>query len=161
MSSISDIVGRVIELCETPAAGIDVHRAIEVGMPLVRNDPDMMDQLAREGLAKRIKDQATRIARQMEGESPDDGDQLDFFGKLRPRYALDTDGRRLKNTRDLTRIEFRRLITIREEQVAADMAHLKILRDAEDAVSLLWDFHPDLAFGQVMDLYLSQRSAAD
>lgn len=159
MSTLNDIIGQVIEACDAPE-GIDTHRAVDMAVPMVLADDDARDQIIREGLWKRIKDQATRAMRRMQADENVQDEQLDLFGKLRRRYALDVDGRRLKNTRDLSRMEFRRLIQIREKQVEDDVAHLKVLRDVEAAVSRVWDVLPDQPLGKVMDVYLVQRAAA-
>lgn len=160
MASLTDIVGRVIDSCDRPGLGIDLHRAIEMAVPLVMDDPEALGICVRHGLAKDIKDAATRATRSAESSSPD-GETLDLFGKLRARYAVDIEGRVLKNTRDLSRLEFQRLIAIREAQIVADQEHLTALRDAAITVSPLWDINPAMAFGHVVDLYRAARTAAE
>ena len=159
MSALNDIIGRVIDECDAPD-GIDTHRAVDIAFPLVIADEEARDQIIREGLWKRIKDQATRALRRLQADGNAQDEQLDLFGQLKRRYALDIDGRRIKNTADLSRLEFRRLIAIREQQIEQDTAHLKVLRDVESAVSLVWDILPDQSLGRVMAVYLAKREAA-
>lgn len=156
MSALNDIIGRVIEECDKPD-GIDTSRAVELAFPLVVADEEAREQIIREGLWKKIKDQATRALRRLHENGNAFDEQLDLFGKLKNRYALDIDGRRLKNTTELSRMELRRLITIREQQIEHDTAHLKVLRDVETAVSWVWDLVPDRTLGEVMKLYLAMR----
>jgi hypothetical protein len=159
LSALNDIIGRVIDECDAPD-GIDTHRAVDIAFPLVIADEEARDQIIREGLWKRIKDQATRALRRLQADGNAQDEQLDLFGQLKRRYALDIDGRRIKNTADLSRLEFRRLIAIREQQIEQDTAHLKVLRDVESAVSLVWDILPDQSLGRVMAVYLAKREAA-
>jgi len=98
--------------------------------------------------------------RDASAEDSEYDEQLDLFGKLRRRYTLDSDGNHLKNTRDLTRLELRGLIAIREDQIEPDLEHLNALRDTEIALSLVWDVRPELTLGQVMEMYLAEREAA-
>ena len=159
MSALNDIIGRVIDECDAPD-GIDTHRAVDMAFPLVAEDDEARDQLIREGLWKRIKDQATRALRKMQSDGNSRDEQLDLFGMLKHRYAIDVDGRKIKNTRDLSRLEFRRLIAIREQQIEQDTAHLKVLRNVDAAVSIVWDLLLDQPLGRVMDVYLAKREAA-
>ena len=159
MSALNDIIGRVIDECDAPD-GIDTHRAVDMAFPLVAEDDEARDQLIREGLWKRIKDQATRALRKIQSDGNSRDEQLDLFGMLKHRYAIDVDGRKIKNTRDLSRLEFRRLIAVREQQIEQDTAHLKVLRNVHAAVSIVWDLLPDQPLGRVMDVYLAKDDAA-
>ncbi|WP_374322870.1 hypothetical protein [Brevundimonas sp.] len=66
-------------------------------------------------------------------------------------YALDLDGRYVKNTVDMTRIEVRRAIEIRRGQIAADKARLTELENADRECAPHWDRHPDWTFGQALE----------
>lgn len=159
MSSLAEIVGRVVDACQTPDGSIVTADAVTMALPLVKEDAEACDTLLCEALSKRIKDAATRArAAAMDA----DGRQPSFWGdKLRPRYALDIEGRSLKNTNSLTRLEFERIRQIRRDQLAADAAALAVLDEAATALSPIWDLNPALSFGEVMQVYLSIRSAAD
>ena len=69
---------------------------------------------------------------------------------LRQAHALDTDGRIIKRTSDLTELEFRRIIEIREKQIADDGAYLEELKNAYRTCRPVWDEHPDWTFAQVV-----------
>lgn len=154
--SLNDIVGRVIELCDRNGA-IDTHKAVQTAFPLVIADDEATEQLVREGLAKRIKDAATKMNRQSEQAAS----QASFFGdKLRRRYALDTDGRVIKETEYMQRLEFERLIAIREKSIIDDTAHLDVLKRALVAVAPIWDRNPEYTYGQAERAFLAAELAA-
>jgi hypothetical protein len=58
-------------------------------------------------------------------------------------------------------MEFHGLIRMRAEQLAADEAHVEILRTVEKRLEMFWDLNPALTFGEVADLYLKAVGAAD
>lgn len=152
---LSDIVGRVIDVCKKDGR-IDTHRAIEAGLPLVLQDDDVRDKLIRDALGRAILAASTRISRASDGTK-----QSSFFGdKLRQGYALDIDGRMIKETDSLTLIEFDRLILIREKQITDDIAHLNVLREAKRQLSPIWDVHPDYTYGQAERAFLATETAA-
>jgi len=153
--SLSNIIGRVLELC--PANGaIDVHEAVQTAMPLVMADDEAMRQLLTEALGKRIKDAATSQMRR----AADVGVQPSFFGNLmRQAYALDIEGRQIKETSYLTRIEFERIIVIREKQLIADTTQLNVLRRARAALAPLWDMNPEYTYGEVERAFLQAVAA--
>jgi len=154
--SLNDIIGHIIELYDI-GNQIETHKAVQAAFPLVLADEEARDQIILEGLSKRIKDMATRAHR----KSDDDPDkQTSFFGdRLRQRYALDVDGRVIKDTDAMSRIEFERLIAIREKQMDADAAHLNVLKAAREALAPFWDAHPDYTYGQAEREYLRGRAA--
>ena len=154
--SLSDIVGRVIDLCDI-GGEIDMHKAVQTAFPLVLADAEARDQVIMEGLARRIKEVATRLRRK--GRDGAD-DQPSFFGdRLRRRYALDLDGRVVKDTDSMTRLEFERLISIREKQLLDDTTHLAVLREAREALGPIWDTHPEYTYGQAETYFLRGEAA--
>lgn len=158
--ALADIVGCVIERHDVPGRGINRQAAIETAVPLVMADTEALDQIVREGIGRRIKDLATK--RRRAAQSEDAGPEMpSLFGDLRPRYALDAEERFIKRTEDLTRVELRRCIQIRRQQLKADEAHVKAMEDAERLVARFWDAHPDMTFGEVTGLYLASRAAAE
>jgi hypothetical protein len=158
--ALSDIIGRVIELHDVPGRGINRQAAIEAAVPLVMEDAEVLGQVVRDGIGKRIKDMATKRRRAAQSEDGEPN-MPTLFGDLRVRYPLDDTERVIKRTEDLTRIELRHCIQVRRAQVKADEAHLKAMEDAERAVAPFWDANPGLTFGGVMALYLSSRAAAE
>lgn len=145
---LSDIVSKAIDETKDGDGSIRTHEAVKVGFPLVKGDDEAVDQCISEALAERIK-KAAQNEKNLDKariSGPDD-----LFG-LRTRHALDTDGRMLKATHALTRLEFERIRQIRRESLKADEAYLAKLDNAAAAVSPLWDAHPDMTFGEVCDL---------
>jgi hypothetical protein len=146
--ALSDIVSQVISDTKDSNGSVRTHDAVERGVPLVKEDDEAVDQCISEALSIRIKNVAlnerkkdkTRIS------GPDD-----LFG-LRGRHALDTDGRMLKATHALTRLEFERIRQIRRDSLRADEAYLAKLDNAAAVVSPVWDANPDLTFGEVCAL---------
>lgn len=154
--SLADIVQEAIAATERDKQ-IVTHAAVEYAFPIVRDDDEATDQCVREALSKRIKDAATRRDR---GSRDNDGDRQPLLFDLRPRHALDTDGRILKNTRAMTRIEFSRVREIRRKSIIADEAYLKQLDEAAAALSPIWDLYPALTFGEVEEIYRRDSGAA-
>ena len=146
--SLSDIVSKVIADTQDDDGSVNTHAAVTMGVPLVKEDEEAVDQCISEALAVRIKSKATREERNSR-ERPDG--HADLFG-LRGRHALDIEGRVLKATHALTRLEFERIRQIRRISLAADEAYLAKLDNAAAAVAPLWDIHPSLTFGEVCAL---------
>ena len=159
MSSLADIIGRAIEQHRGEDGSIPLHDAVETALPQARADDDACSTLLREALYKRIKDASTGAKRAAERK---DDRQHEFWGdKLQRRYVIDTNARFVKETDELTLIEFDRVIEIRERGIAADQAALSVLHEARDALAPMWREMSHLRFGQVMALYFAQRRAAE
>lgn len=114
--------------------------------------PEEMKECALRDITLQAKRMAQRGVKKV-AEAPTQA-SLPFPG-LRAGYAIDVDERCIKNTEDLTRLEFQRLISIREQQIEADRDHLSELRAAQRAVRPIWDAHPDWTFRQVSDAYMA------
>lgn len=156
MATLTDICDRLIELHDRPGLGIDVHAAVTAGVPLVMADAEAVEGAVKQALHKLIKDRATKQVRS-EG---DRRGQLMLFPDLRAAYALDVEGRTVKRTVDLSRLEFERLITVRAEQVVADTRHLEALRDARTKAAPMWDMHPAATFGEIVAMLAVAEQAA-
>jgi hypothetical protein len=63
-------------------------------------------------------------------------------------------------TSSLNKLQFVQAIRLRRKQLRADMKSIEELENAYDAVSLLWDRHPQMNFGQICRLYADERRAA-
>jgi len=157
---LSDIVHDLIEQYDRPGEGIDMHAATEAGVQLVKGDDETLDTLVRDALYKRIKDACTKARRRSENSDQNTAGQPALFD-LRARHALDTEGRYVKRTEDLTQFEFRRLIDIRRQQLEADKAYLDELEKAEAALRPIWERHPELTYGQAEQAYIASRTAAE
>jgi hypothetical protein len=147
--SLSDIVLQVIDETKDADGSIPTQKAVTLGLPLVKRDGEAVDQCIKEALSIRIKNVATRERNKEKGSAP--SDMEDLFG-LRPRHALDIEGRVLKATHALTRLDFERIRQIRRESLLADAAYLKKLDDAAAALSGIWDDHPALTYGEACAL---------
>lgn len=157
MSRLTDIVSEVIAASQDSEGSLnDRHRAISLGVPLVKEDAEAVDQCIAEALGKRIKDAMTR-APSVAASAPDR--QVNLFD-LRPAHALDTEGRVIKTTRALSRLEFERIRQIRRDQIANDAAYLKRLDEAAVALGPIWDANPALNYGEAEDLFRLARGAA-
>jgi len=155
MSRLTDIVSEVIASTQDAEGSINTGVAVTKGVPLVKADAEAVDQCISEALAKRIKDAATR-ARKAAEDAPDA--QPDLFD-LRPRHALDIEGRTLKSTHALSRLEFERIRQIRRDSLASDEAYLARLDNAASALAPIWDAYPALTYGEACDLLRESRAA--
>lgn len=155
MSRLTDIVSQVVASAQDAEGSIDSHAAVTMGVPLVKADDEAVDQCISEALAKRIKDAATRVSKAA-NDAPDS--QSDLF-ELRPRHALDIEGRTLKSTRALSRLEFERIRQIRRESLANDAAYLARLDNAASTLAPIWDAQPALTYGEACDLLRQSRAA--
>lgn len=154
--SLNDIIGRAVELCQR-AGSVDVHRVVNTALPFVMDDDETRDMLVRDALGRRVKDSLTKLSR----AAGDEVKQASFFGDhLRRRYALDLEGRVIKETEFLSRFEFERIISIREKQIVADMAHLEVLKRARDALAPIWDRNPTYTYGEAEAAFLAAERAA-
>ena len=154
MTELSDIVRQVT--AEQTGSTIITAKAVTAGLPLVLANPEATEQAVIETLRRRVRDSVTRLSRT---ETKRVSKQASFFGHLRDMYAIDVEERVLKETTSLTRLEFRRIIAIRRDQIVADQAHMDLLVRAETELAPLWDAYPDLTFGEVEKLYIQRRGS--
>jgi len=153
--SLADIAQKAIGATELNEQSI-THAADEYALRIVRSDDEATDQCIREALSKRIKDTATRRDR---GGGGSDKDRQALLFDLRPRHALDTEGRVLKDTRAMIRIEFNRVREIRRKSIADDAAYLEQLDRAAAALGPIWDLYPALTFGEAEEIYRRDTGA--
>lgn len=154
----NDIIGKLIQEYDLPGQGIDMEAAASAGVEMVKADDEIADQLIHDAIWKRIKDAATKAKKQ--AETTDENSQPTLFN-VRPRHAIDTEGRVVKRTEDLSRFEWKRIIQIRWDQVQADQAYLNELMKADAALSPIWDEHPDYTYGEAEAAYAASRVAAE
>lgn len=146
MSRLNDRINAVLEEARRVTGRVDLHTAVEAVRPSLTEEES--DQLLGEALHRRAKECATRGLAALRARSSGAQSELPF--KLHTAYALDLDGRYVKQTMDMTRVEVRRAIQIREDQLAADAAHLNELKLAERASAPVWDANPSWTFGRVL-----------
>lgn len=152
--ALTNIIHKVIEKCEIDGE-LTQEKAVGAGVPLVMADPDAVDECVRETVWRRVNTMTKRLRHRIMPAPR----QAELFPGLRTHYAVDTDGRVLKQTGLLTRLEFERVISIREKQVADDTTHLEVLRQARRQLQRLWDANPALNFGAVETLFRRSQAA--
>ena len=154
---LNDIVGQAIEATRKNGR-IVLHDAVEFAVPRIKADPEALDRVIRDGLSRQIKTQYTK---EIDAVSKEQSGQSSLpFDRVRRAYALDLNGRELKETEHMVRIEWQRIRAIRRQQIVNDMAHLKDLDDADLLLAPLWDANPALTYGEVKALWILRKPAA-
>jgi hypothetical protein len=153
MSALTNICREAFTQCEVYRQGISTDKAVEVALPRVMADPEALRHAARIGVDKTVTDMATRQRRKERDKG--EGDQFEMFEEfgLRQRYAIDTDGRKLKYTGWLTLMDFMRIIQMRRDQLLADQNHLGALEKTLERLRPIWEAKPHLMFDEVALLY--------
>lgn len=143
--SLNKIIADATEANEVDGV-INRHAAINDAVPQILADADMTEMCVRGHASKMIANNVRSRKRDRDGT---DNRQTSFFG-LRDDHVLPDDGEgQIKRTSALSRPEFASLISVRQQQVNADLAYLSKLRDAEMQTRAIWDRHPDWTWGQV------------
>ncbi len=155
MTALSDIIAEATETHQENGVVLR-HDALQAAFVRIKDEPELAEICIKADLGRRIKMSATRTARKLGDGEPR---QASLFG-LRPAYALDDDAHNVKQTDDLTLREFDSLITLRQQQVTADMNQLTKLRTARRETAEIWTRHPDWVWHQVENAYSSQRRRA-
>lgn len=156
MSRLNDRISAAIEAARDETGRVDLHVAIGAVKPTLTDEDK--ERLIDDSLHRRAKTCATRGRAELKARASQSQADLPF--ELQAAYALDLDGRYVKQTIDLTRVEVRRLIQIREEQATADAVHLNELKRAEREAGPIWDAHPDWVFGQVLNAVVQRALKA-
>jgi hypothetical protein len=147
--ALSSIIGEVLQRFHKNGR-INTDNAIKSAKKLVRKDDEAVEDCIDDAVSRRITNAATRAKRAKSGQ-----DQPSFFGdELRQSYAVDTEGREIVDTDFLSRLQFNRLISIREKQFIDDRRHLDVLRRANRMLSPIWDRMPGATYGEVEREYL-------
>lgn len=153
MLRLSDVISKAVNSVNI-GGRIDTKDAVSEAKSHL--DGDMRDLLVVEALSKRIKQAVCKLRR---NETKVVSAQHSFsFPDLRYAYALDIDGQYIKDTDQLSQLEFCRLIEIREKQLADDSAHLAVLRKAYDSVLPFWE--TEMVFGEVESAYRQAQDQA-
>lgn len=154
MSRLSDVIGHVVEVGTDGFGRLDVHSAVALAVEMI--DDEDRNTLVEEALGKRIKDAATKAKRAAANAASSQGA---LFADVRRAHALDTDGRIVKLTDEMTELEFKRVIEIRRKQIADDIAYLDVLEHAYLQVQPVWRAHPDETFGEVCRRFAESAAA--
>jgi len=152
MSALTDICREAYVECEVYREGVSTAKAVDAAMPRVMADPVALENAARIGVDRTVTEIATR---QKRADRKKGGGQFDMFEEfgLRPAYAIDTNGRKLKYTGWLTQMEYLRIMQIRRDQLEADGAHLDTLEKTYQQIKPFWDANSHLMFDEVALLY--------
>jgi len=110
-------------------------------------------------IARDLKDAASRIAKQVIRQQETAQMAFAFF-KLPGAVSLDLEGRKIKFTRSLTRLEYQRASKIRKDHHTASGDAIKEFDAAEAAVAPYWDQNPEWTFGQCLDQFMSDKQVA-
>lgn len=157
MSRLSDVVKEVVEATRDGRGKCDVHRAVEIGMPKL--DEEARAQLVREAFGDRVKAQAEKGAKAIAKKAYEAHGTAPLFPELHRGYAVEAEGRVIIATEYLSRLDFERVIAVREKSVKDDLAHLNYLRRTLAAVAPVWDRNPSLTFGAVCEVYAEAKAA--
>lgn len=111
-----------------------------------------------EGLTARINKRSAQLKLVAEKAAAERQAPLPF--DLPAMVSMDIDGHLLVPTRNLSRTEFARAISIREEQIANDRKSVKRWRDALKTADRIWKKHPEWTFGRCIDAILGVPEAA-
>lgn len=108
-------------------------------------------------ITRDLKDAASAIAKRAIKEHEAAQKAFEFFD-LPGAVSLDIEGRKIKLTRSLSRIEFQRAGRIRKDHHAALGVAVEQFEKAERALGPYWDHHPDWTAGQCMDQLVADRA---
>ena len=155
MSQLSDAINHVLDENASNPAFNGKLAASDIWDGL---DADEQKSCGILEVARRIRNAAATRSAERSARIPDQM-PLPFEG-LDYAYPVDTDKGLIKRTRALSRLEFQRVISTREDGIEADSKKLRALQAAYKAVSPIWDAHPDWSFGQCCEeIERSRRSA--
>jgi hypothetical protein len=157
MSRLSDLVAQAI--IETDSATGERNIRDAASLVVERAGPEELDALAHEGARRLCATASKRLGPSAERAMQTAG-QEELFPDLWRAYPVDAAGKMTKLTGNLSQVEFRRIIAIREKQIGDDAAHLRALRAAYEAMSPIWDENPDWTFEQCCEAYALHRDVA-
>ena len=155
MSQLSDAINQVLDENAVNSAFNGKQAASDIWDGL---DPEEQKSCGVQEIARRIKNAAASRAAERSARIPEQM-ALPFEG-LDFAYPVDANNGLIKRTIALTRLEFQRIIAIREEGIEADAKKLRALQAAYIAVSPIWDVNPDWTFGQCCGA-IERREAAE
>lgn len=151
MNPLSNIIRKVAD--EHDAATFVVKKAVPDAVRLILEDVEANKLAVTETAHRRLTQTVTRRVRNADGVARRQGT---FFGNLRHAYAIDVEERVIKETAELTRDEFFRVMEIRRDQIEADRTHLAVLEHAARELEVIWEANPDLTFGQAETLFVKR-----
>jgi hypothetical protein len=165
----NEIIARTLSVCRGPDGSVRQHEALTfadaeiTAAVTLGGDPqgvEAVEHLAQAELWRRITGASRRARRSAERSAPAQGTMYHRWG-LHEGHVVDSDGTRLKETDELTQLEFARIREIRREQIEHDRAYLELLDNVADALDPIWQIAPELTLGRATALYLAARVAAE
>lgn len=157
MSRLNELASQAIIETDLATGERDIRRA--ASRVVDQADADEVKALAFEG-ARRLCAKLARSIGPTAERSKRIAGQTELFPELWQSYAIDAAGTTTKLTGNLSQVEFRRIIAMREKQIDDDARHLRFLREAYRTVAPIWDNNPDWSFGQCCADYARRRAAA-
>ena len=157
MSRLSDLVNDAILTNTADDGTINVTGAMESIKPSL--DDECREVLINEALTTRVTTAAKSAKSNLRSRASQRNFELPFKG-LHHAYPLDLDGRYIKRTEALSRVEFESVINIREKQIINDMGHLEKLRSAHAAMLPIWKENPDWIVQQCVEALLKSDGIA-
>ena len=152
---LNDVVGEIV-------GEVIAGRAINKRQAAVNRwddiDADGQYLAGIDGVVARIDTRARRLKLKAEQSSAQEQAALPF--QLPAAVAMDIDGTTLVATRQLSRAEFERAISIRRMQIANDQHALREWRNALRQADQFWAENPDWSFGECLDAILAKGGAA-
>ena len=157
MTAYSAIINRTVEEAMS-ADGFDATAlAPKVFKKIGKSDRERTSIAT---ITRDLKDAANNIAKRAVKQHETAQIAFQFF-PLPGAVALDLEGHKIKFTRSLSRMEFKRAKAIRKDHHLAAGEAVKVFEDAEKAFNPYWDQHPDWNAGQCMDQLVEDRSKGD
>jgi hypothetical protein len=182
MSTLGNIVAKCIAAVEVPGYAIKVHKAVEIGVPMILADPEVNEMAAREfltikvkasisGTARKVMDAPSGFVRAWRRDENSEADievivprQGDLFidpFKLKDGYSLEGGIAEMKRTRYFTQPEFRGLLRIRRKQLIADGKHYDRIASTDKRLAEFWDNDPMMTYEEACQLYVRAYGAPD
>lgn len=158
--SLGSIIRRVIDL-NTISGVTNRTKAESAAKELLRDDEEATEEAVSYCVTKMIHDSATKALRNNLKDDRGGVRQGSFFGEqLRAAYAIERTGV-IKQTECLSRIEWTAVLQFRRKQVEDDTHHLQAMETANRELSPIWDEYPEKTYGEVEQIYLRRRVAAE
>lgn len=154
MSRLSDRVNEAVEAARKSGSVVVQSVATTI---LAELSQDEMEQVAMEGLCRRVKTAASAGRAEVLRSAQSTQAELPF--NLARSYALDIGDRVVKLTRELTELEVARVIAIRKDSIAADVRSLSEIEAAYEAAQPIWRKNPQWLFGQALDAAVKLMAA--
>lgn len=143
MSLLSDRIRHFLMLHRDTSGRYDLRATVAEVKPTLTDEEssDLLDDV----LYQRAKQAATKGKKNLDKHAAKTS-TADMFAGIETGYAIDD--HTVKDTDELTEVEFQRVIDIRKVSLDADVEKLAQLEIAQGACAPIWKAHPNWTFGQ-------------